>query len=81
MLKKIALFFRIKKFYNIFGEFVGDNFITKLSHMTYDDLNDVIYDINEVLCDYEDDETNEMCRWLTKLCDEIAWFRNRMEVR
>ena len=73
MFKKIALFFSIKRFYKIFGEYIGSNFITKLSDMTYDNLNDVVYDLNEALDGYDD----EMCRWLNKLLDEVAKHRDR----
>ncbi len=74
---KILLYIKIRKFYKIFGEILNSNFITKLSDMTYDNLNDVVYDINEILCGYDNDETDEMYIWLDKLCDEVAWFRNR----
>jgi hypothetical protein len=74
-MQKLSLYFSIKKFYKIFGFAVGANFITKLSKMTDDNLNDVIYDINEILCGYEDDETDEMYIWLDRLVNEIAWFR------
>ena len=71
IIKKLQLYFSIKKFYKIFGL---DNFITKLSDMTYNNLNDVIYDINEILCGYDNDE---MCLWLDKLCDNVAWLRDK----
>ena len=67
MLKKIRLFHQIQKFYQIFGEEVGDNFITKLSDITSNNLNDVLFDINEVY--YED--ANPMTAWLDKLRTKI----------
>lgn len=74
---KIILKWQISKFYKIFGFAVGDNFITKLSDMTYDNLNDVIYDLNEILCAYDDNEVDEMYRWLSRLLDEVARFRDK----
>lgn len=67
MLKKIHLFHQIKKFYNIFGEVIGENFITKLSDMTTDNVYSVLFDINEVTDDYDD----EMTEWLNKLQHQI----------
>lgn len=68
MLTKIILFYQIRKFYNIFGEEVGENFITKLSDVTNDNLNDVLFDINEVY--YED-------AWLDKLRTKIYNYIER----
>lgn len=67
MLNKIILFFQIKKFYNIFAEEVGNNFITKLSEMTTGNVMSVIFDINEVLPSYEGFEDVPMYKWLIKL--------------
>lgn len=67
MLTKIILFFQIRKFYNIFGDEVGANFITKLSDMTDDNVMSVVFDINEVLPSYEGFEDTPMYSWLTKL--------------
>lgn len=67
MLKKITLFFSIKRFYKIFREEVGSNFITKLSHMTDDNVMSVVFDINEVLPSYEGFEDVPMYKWLIKL--------------
>ena len=67
MLTKIILFFQIRKFYYIFGEEIGDNFITKLSDMTDDNVMSVVFDINEVLEAYEGFEDVPMYSWLTKL--------------
>lgn len=66
-MNKILLYFKIRKFYNIFGEVVGENFITKLSDMTADNVWDVLFDINEVL----DEETDDMNIWLKKLYAQI----------
>lgn len=72
MLTKIRLFFKIRKFYQIFGEVVGDNFITKLSDMTAENVHDVLFDLNEVHsvqgmgCDVD-----AMEAWLTKLQQQI----------
>ena len=67
MLTKIILFCQIRKFYKIFGDEVGDNFIAKMSDITNDNLNDVLFDINEVY--YED--ANPMTAWLDKLRAKI----------
>lgn len=69
-MNKLLLYFSIKKFYKIFGEEVGANFITKLSDMTTDNVMSVTFDINEVLtananCFYE--EAYALDAWLTKL--------------
>ena len=70
MLKKIHLFHQIKKFYKIFGEYIGSNFINKLSDITTDNLNDVLFDLNEVLETYDGD-TDPMTAWLNKLYTNI----------
>ena len=67
MLIKLVLFFSIKKFYKLFSEEVGDNFITKFSDMTTDNVMSVIFDINEVLPSYEGFEDVPMYKWLIKL--------------
>lgn len=67
MINKILLYFKIQKFYNIFGEEVGKPFITKLSDMTTDNVMSVVFDINEVLEGYKSYETFPMYSWLTKL--------------
>ena len=67
MLTKIILFYQIRKFYQIFGSVVGENFITKLSDMTAENVHDVLFDINEVADDYDD----EMTEWLNKLQHQI----------
>ena len=76
IIKKLQLYFNIKKFYKIFGEVVNSNFITKLSDMTDDNVMSVVFDINEVLEGYDHNETDEMCIWLTKLSDKITKFHN-----
>ena len=70
MLNKIKLFYKIRKFYNIFGDEVGNSFITKLSEMTTDNLNDVLFDLNEALNGYDYDD-NEMVFWLKDLRRDI----------
>ena len=70
MLNKIKLFCQIRKFYNIFGEYVGENFITKLSEMTNDNVHDVLFDINEVL----EDDHDDMTLWLKKLRRNIRRY-------
>ena len=72
MFKKIALFYQIKKFYKLFGDEVGDNFITKWSDMTTDNVHDVLFDINEVY--YED-------AWLDKLKTQINNFCEAKQLR
>lgn len=76
-MKKILLYFKIRKFYKIFGEYIGSNFITKLSDMTYDNLYDVLFDINEVI----GDEADEMHIWLDRLANDVVCFRNKKEVQ
>ena len=66
-MKKLHLYFSIKKFYKTFSDIVGANFITKLSDMTTDNVYSVLFDINEVLDDYDD----EMTAWLKKLQHQI----------
>lgn len=67
MLTKIRLFYQIRKFYQIFGSVVGGNFINKLSDMTAENVHDVLFDINEVADDYD----NDMTAWLCKLQHQI----------
>lgn len=66
-MRKLILYFSIKKFYKIFADEVGSNFITKLSDMTTDNVMSVIFDINEVLPSYEGFEDVPMYKWLIKL--------------
>ena len=75
MFKKIILFYQVRKFYKIFGEEVGDNFITKLSDITNNNLNDVLFDINEVY--YED--ANPMTAWLDRLRAKIYNYIEKPE--
>lgn len=63
-MRKLILFFSIKKFYKLFAEEVGSNFITKFSDMTIDNVMSVIFDINEVLEGYP---KCPMYKWLIKL--------------
>ena len=74
MLNKIKLFYKIRKFYKIFGSEIGANFITKLSEMTKENVNDVIFDINEALEGY-DDHKDEMAKWLRRLRRSIKNYR------
>jgi hypothetical protein len=74
MLTKIKLFYQIKKFYNIFGEVLGSNFIHKLSDITTDNLNDVLFDIHEALEMY-DNAKDPMVIWLKKLYRSIRNYR------
>ena len=71
VLNKLLLFRRIKKFYNIFGSEIGTSHITKLSEMTIDNVRDVIFDLNEVLADYEADKNTA---WLYKLRFKVINF-------
>lgn len=75
-MKKILIYFKIRRFYNTFGDIVGDNFITKLSDMTAENVHDVLFDINEVLDGYyafELDE-EEWRTWLKSLRNQIINF-------
>ena len=62
---KILLYFKIRRFYNIFGEVVGDNFITKLSDMTAENVHDVLFDINEV----NDGHLNKLRAQIINFCE------------
>ena len=70
-MNKILLYFKIRKFYNIFGKELGGDFITKLSDMTADNVYDVLFDINEVRGGYDEDE---MMTYLNKLDTSIRKF-------
>ena len=74
MLTKIKLFYQIRKFYNIFGDEVGNNFITKLSDVTQDNVYDVLFDINEVFDAYDNDNTDKMTVWINKFRTQIIKF-------
>lgn len=76
MLTKIKLYYKINKFYDIFGEYIGSNFINKLSDITKDNLYDVLFDLNEVLTVYEEDP-NSMTVWLKTLYTQIINFCER----
>lgn len=76
MLTKVRLFHQIKKFYRIFGEVVGGSFINNLSDMTADNVFDVLFDINEVVDDYDD----EMTDWLVKLQHQLIHYCNRTPI-
>ena len=67
IIKKLHLYFSIKKFYKIFTEVVGSDFITKLSDMTTDNVMSVTFDINEVLDGYQGYEDLPIYSWLIKL--------------
>lgn len=78
MLTKIKLFHQIKKFYKIYGEKLGSDFIHKLSDITTDNLYDVLFDINEILevNSYSFyDEAYDLDAWLNKLSTQIQNFR------
>lgn len=66
-MKNLLLYIRIRKFYKIYGDILGSDFINKLSDMTYDNLYDVLFDLNEILEGY-DDHTEH---WLYKLYARI----------
>jgi hypothetical protein len=75
-MNKILLYIQIRKFYNIFNEVVGENFITALSDMTDDNVSSVAFDINEVLECYDLSETDEMYVWCNKLLDKVNKYHN-----
>lgn len=77
-MNKILLYIKIRKFYNTFGEVLNSHFITKLSDMTADNLQDVLFDIQEVLGAY-DDETEPMTIWLRALFAQIHKFHYHLE--
>jgi hypothetical protein len=72
---KVQLYFKIQKFYKIFGEAVGENFITELSDMTSNNLYDVQFDIREVIDGYGDDTD----KWIRKLYAQIHKFRYHLD--
>lgn len=75
MLNKIILFFQIKKFYKIFGDEVGNNFITKLSDMTTDNVHDVLFDLDEIHSTYEMGcAVDSMETWLRNLKQKTIRF-------
>lgn len=73
-MNKILLYFKIRKFYNIFAEEVGECFITKLSDMTADNVHDVLFDINEALEGYSPYDDWGTFDWLTHLYSLIYKF-------
>ena len=66
-MRRLLLYIRVRKFYKIFGSMLGSDFINRLSDMTYDNLHDVLFDINEV----RDHDTV----WLNKLYTSIEKFK------
>ena len=70
-MNKKMLYIKIRKFYRIFGEVVGESFITSMSDMTRYNVHDVLFDINEVL---EGAETDSMYQWLKQLHKDIVDF-------
>lgn len=75
---KLVLFYKIRKLYNIFGEVLNSNFINKLSDITYDNLGDVLFDINEVRGGYElEYDEDEMTTYLNDLYTQIEKFRDK----
>ena len=71
MLKRIALFVQIKKFYKLFGAKVGSSFITKLTDMTADNVHDVIFDVDQIYDEYDE---YEMTVWLYELRRKVINF-------
>ena len=76
MLTKIKLYYQIREFYNIFGKYLGSNFINNLSDITKDNLYDVLFDLNEVLEGYEGC-TDPMTTWLNNLYTTILNYCDR----
>lgn len=78
MLKKIKLFHQIKKFYKLFGEELGSDFIHHLADLTTDNLSDVLFDINEMLTANTycwNAEAYTLDAWLNKLRIQVENFR------
>jgi hypothetical protein len=75
VITKMQLYFKIKKFYKIFGEAIGENFITELSDMTSNNLFDVQFDIQEIIDGYGD----ETDKWIRKLYAQIHKFRYHLD--
>lgn len=70
----------INTFYDIFWEVLTYGYeFNAQSHFNYDILNDVVYDINKILDYYEYDETDPIYRWLDRLCDDVARFRDSFD--
>lgn len=79
MLTKIKLSYQINEFYSIFGEVLHYKLTVKPSTLKDKDiLSQILYDITEALEGYDDnDETDEMFIWLTKLFRNIATLREK----
>lgn len=75
MLTKIYLFFKIRRFYKIFGEVLGSNFINKLSDITEDNLYDVRFDINEVLTIVDDTYLNKLDTQIINYCERPRHYK------
>ena len=73
MIKKLIITYRINKFYSIFWELLDYTHKVRAKDMS---LDDVAYDINEVL-DYIVYENDEMYGWLNKLLDSVANLRDK----
>ena len=70
---KLILVRQINKFYHIFGEVLGYKPTANIRTLKDKDfLSQTLYDISEALEGYDNDETDEMFVWLTKLYNKIA---------
>ena len=69
--------YQINKFYNIFSEVLGYEKPVKVRTLKDKDfLYQVLYDISEALEGYDNDETDEMFIWLTKLYHKVDTLCN-----
>ena len=69
MYNKMKLFIKIRNFYNTFGDELGANPCAKWSDMTKDNVNDVLFDINEAMGCWDG-----MDKWLKTLANEIHTY-------
>lgn len=80
MMNKVLLYLRVRKFYKTFGEILGSNFITKLSDITYDNLHDVLFDINEIRAEYElEYDEYGMTTYLNRLYAQVVSFLTKIQ--
>lgn len=77
MLKRLVLCHKINKFYHIFWEVLGYSYEYKVHSLDYNTLHNALFDINEALEAYDDDQTDGMYRWLDKLASQVMDRRDK----
>lgn len=69
---------KLNKFYSIFWEVLDYHYQPNFKNLNSDDdLAQAIFDINEALEAYDNDESDDMYRWLIKLKTQIMNFREQ----